>query len=325
MRSKILNPEITWVGVDVSKDTLQIHSYSIASDFPQSISNNKSSISKLIRKLKTFPQAHVVFEATGGYEKLLLHQLQIAGISGSRVMPSLVRDYAKAKGVLAKTDRIDAQMLTDFGAHFQPEPTPKLDPVTEEIQALLKYRHHLLEQIHRERQQLEHQPPKSVIAFVKRRIKAIENEMKKIDLLVSQMVAKTERLREPCKVLSNTRGVGEKSAISLLVFMPELGKISRKEAASLGGLAPFNRDSGRVRGQRRIYGGRQEVRRAIYMAALVATRYNPILKEFYQRLVTNGKPKKLALTAVMRKLLVHLNSLMHKYLQQPFAAKVATA
>ncbi|MBK1830820.1 IS110 family transposase [Verrucomicrobiaceae bacterium R5-34] len=257
----------------------------------------------------------LVFEATGGYEKLLLVLLQSEGIKASRITPSLARNFSKAKGLLAKTDSIDAQILTDYGIQFSPRETAALDPVIEEIQALIKYRRHLNDELHRERMHLEHLLPKSVERLVKSRMKSLQKQTEKLTAMMIALKVKSPSLDQAVELLTTTKGVGDNSALSLLVAMPELGRVSNKEAASLAGLAPFNRDSGKMRGQRKIFGGRREIRQALYMAALVGSRHNDVLNEFYQRLLAKGKPKKLALTAVMRKLLCYLNSLMKKHLQ----------
>ena len=308
------NPEITWVGIDVSKAELEIHSYVKSPCLAKTIPNTQKEIKKLITQLRKIRSARLVFEATGGYEKLLLNLLQDADLPASRITPSLARSFAKAKGLLAKTDAIDAQVLTDYGLHFSPQPTPKLDPIIEEVHALIKYRRHLGEELHRERQQLEHMPPKSVISIVNRRKKAIQKEIDQLDERLLKLRKQSKQLDEPCKLLTETIGVGDKSALALLVSMPELGTLNRNQVAALAGVAPINRDSGKMRGKRMIFGGRKDVRQAIYMASLSAARYNPILKKIYQDFISRGKPKKLALTAVMRKLLIHLNAVMKRYL-----------
>jgi transposase len=310
-----------WIGIDISKRELEIHTYESSLKLPKSISNTKSSISNLIKKLSKNELIHCVFEATGGYEKLLLSMLQNEGIKASRVTPSLPRNFAKAQGILSKTDAIDAKVLTDYGMKFIPRETAKIDPVIEEIQALQKYRRHLNDELHRERMQLEHTLPKSIQTMVKTRIKTLQKQVEKVTEMMIQLKVKSPEINEAVKLLTATKGVGDKSALSLLAAMPELGELTNNQASSLAGLAPFNRDSGKYRGRRMIYGGRKEIRQALYMAALSASRYNPILKEFYQRLQVNGKPKKLALIAVMRKLLSHLNLLMKKHLQESEAAK----
>jgi len=284
----------TWIGIDVSKRELEIHSYNPHPKLSKPIPNTPAEIKKLIAVLKQIPNPHFIFEATGGYEKLLLTSLQAAGINASRITPSLSRNFAKAKGLLAKTDAIDAQLLTDYGHQFQPRTTDPLDPILEEIQALIK----------------------CVTTLVKARIRSLQKQIEKLTDSLSSLAKKSPSLDSATTLLVQTKGVGVQSALSLLAAMPELGTLSNKEAASLAGLAPFNRDSGKFRGKRTISGGRKEVRQALYMSALVASRFNPILKEYYQRLLANGKPKKLALTAVMRKLLCYLNSLMKKHLKQ---------
>ena len=241
--------------------------------------------------------------------------LQTEGIKASRITPSLARNFAKAQGILSKTDAIDAKVLTDFGFKFNPRETAPVDPVIEEIHALVKYRRHLNDELLRERQQLEHTPPKSVETMVKSRIKTLTNQVEKVTKMMIALKTKSPEIDEAVNILTSTKGVGDNSALSLLAAMPELGKLTNNQASSLAGLAPFNRDSGKYRGRRMIYGGRKDIRQALYMAALVASRFNPILKEFYQRLLANGKPKKLALIAVMRKLLSYLNLLMKRHLQ----------
>ncbi len=306
----------TWIGVDISKKELEIHCYDSALKLHSAAANTKTGINKIISKLKKCDDPHLVFEATGGYEKLLLILLQSEGIKASRISPSLARNFAKAKGLLAKTDSIDAQILTDYGIQFSPRETAPLDPVLEEIQALIKYRRHLNDELHRERMHLEHLLPKSVERMVKSRMKSLQKQMEKVTATMISLKEKSSSLDQAVGLLTATKGVGDNSALSLLVAMPELGKITNKEAASLAGLAPFNRDSGKMRGQRKIFGGRREIRQSLYMAALSGSRYNPILKNFYQRLLEKGKPKKLALTAVMRKLLCYLNSLMKRHINQ---------
>ena len=305
-----------YIGIDISKPELEIHTYEASLKLPSATPNTKSSILKLIKKFAKNERIHCVFEATGGYEKLLLSLLQSEGVKASRITPSLARNFAKAQGILSKTDAIDAKVLTDYGFKFSPRETAPLDPVIEEIHALVKYRRHLNDELLRERQQLEHTPPKSIETMIKSRIKTLTKQVEKITKLMINLKSKSPEINAAVEILTSTKGVGDNSALSLLAAMPELGTLTNNQASSLAGLAPFNRDSGKYRGRRMIYGGRKDIRQALYMAALVASRYNPILKEFYQRLLANGKPKKLALIAVMRKLLSYLNLLMKKHLQE---------
>ena len=236
-------------------------------------------------------------------------------MKASRTTPALAREFAKAKGLLAKTVSIDARLLTDYGIQFTPRVTVALDPVLEEIQAIIKYRRHLNEQLLREKQQLEITPPKSVQAYVGKRIKQLNSQIKDIDNLLLSLKDRSPCLSEALDLPATTEGLGVNSALSLSAPMPGLGKISNKQAASLAGLAPFKRDSGQFKGQRKIHGGRREIRKAIYMAALAGSKHNEILSGFHKCLLEKGKPRKLALIAVMRKLLSHLNSLMKSHLE----------
>jgi transposase len=310
------NQNTIYIGIDISKPELEIHSYETSLKLPSATPNTKTGINKIIKKLSKNEHIHCVFEATGGYEKPLLSMLQTEGIKASRITPSLARNFAKAQGILCKTDSIDAKVLTDYGFKFNPRETAPVDPVTEEIHSLVKYRRHLNDELHRERQQLEHTPPKSIETMIKSRIKMLTKQVVKITDLMISLKSKSPEIHDAVELLTETKGVGDNSALSLLAAMPELGKLTNNQASSLAGLAPFNRDSGKFRGRRMIYGGRKDIRQALYMAALSASRFNPILKEFYQRLLANGKPKKLALIAVMRKLLSYLNSIMKRHLQE---------
>ena len=312
----------TYIGIDVAKKELEIHSYDQSLDLGTVIPNTKSGIANLIRKISSSSTVHLVFESSGGYEKLLLLMLQSEGIKASRVNATHVRNFAKAKGLLAKTDTIDARVLTDFGITLSPHSTLPLDPILEEINALVKYRRKLNDESHRERMLLEQLLPSSVKKMITKRRKALAKNIAEVTAMMTKLKDQSPSLNNAVALLTRTKGVGENTALSLLVAMPELGKLTHKQAASLAGLAPFNRDSGTMRGKRQIYGGRSEIRKALYMAALVATRFNPILKGFYENLLAKGKPKKVALIAVMRKLLSHLNALMKRHLQQTEASEI---
>ncbi len=306
---------IIYIGVDISKLELEIHCYqSKELKLPSLIANDKLAIRKFITKIKKF-NTHVVFEATGGYEKLLLKLLHQAHIKVSRATASNIRNFARAQGILTKTDSIDARVITDYAMILKPRLTEPLDPLLEEIQSLVKYRRHLNDKLKQEKMQLEHFPTKSVEKLVKAQVKHLKSKIEKVTAMMIELKEQCKELSAQVDLLTNTIGIADNSALSLLAAMPELGTITNNQATALAGLAPFNRDSGKFRGRRMIYGGRLDVRQALYMSALVATRYNPILKEFYQRLLAKGKPKKLALTAVMRKLLCHLNSTMKRHLQ----------
>ncbi|MEJ6778234.1 MAG: transposase [Akkermansiaceae bacterium] len=199
---------------------------------PSAIANTKTGIGKIISKLKKCVDPHLVFEAAGGYEKLLLVMLQSADIKASRINPTLARNFAKAKGLLAKTDSIDARILTDYGIQFSPRETAPLDPILEEIQSLVKYRRHLNDELHRERMHLEHMLPKSIESMVNSRIKSLQKQIEKVTAMMIHLKVKSASLDQAVELLTTTKGVGDNSALSLLVAMPELGRISTKEAAS---------------------------------------------------------------------------------------------
>lgn len=311
-----MNTSMTYIGVDVSKAELEIHTYQQELKFPNRIKNNSKSIDNFIKKIPDNSQLHFVFESTGGYEKPLLKSLQNANIAASQVMAAKVRNFARAQGISYKTDAVDARIITDFGIRMNPRITAKVDPILEEIHALMKYRKNVQQQIHKEKMLLEHELPKSVLKEVKAQIKQLKNKESRLLKAALELIDQSETLKKAVELLIQTKGVAENTAISLLTSMPELGTLSNNEAASLAGLAPFNKDSGTMRGRRMIQGGRFRVRETLYMSALVASRQNPILKDFYQNLLAKGKPKKVALVAVMRKLLCYLNSLMKKHLIQ---------
>ncbi len=320
MTTTIKNQNISappcWIGVDVSKTELQIHAGRKSVKLPEQVVYGKAGLNTITRLLLKLERPHVVFEASGGYDLALLEKLQASGIACSRVNPRHVRNYAKAKGLLAKTDKIDAMLLADYGATMRPAITPEADPALANLAALIAYRRHLVEALSQERMQMEHPKPPCILVMIKSRIKALESQIQKLDESIASHVSGEPSLNRAVTALSAVKGVGSLSAAALLAAMPELGTINRNQAAALAGVAPFNRDSGSLRGTRRIHGGRPEVRQALYMAAVSASRHNEILRVAYQTMLNRGKPKKVALVALMRKLLICLNSIMAKILRE---------
>lgn len=310
------SPDTFWVGIDVSKTELQLHSQAPSISLPAKLANDSAGLKSLLKHLAPHRQVHIVFEATGGYDKPLLDALQAHGIACSRLNPRQVRNFARAKGLLAKTDAIDASILADFGATFRPEVTPPVDPQLEEIIALVNYRRHLLDDLGREEMQNEHPKPKAVTALIKSRIKSLKAQIQRVEKLMAAAIKTNPLLKQAVAALIEVKGVGELTAISLLASMPELGTLNRNQVAALAGLAPFNCDSGTLRGKRAIYGGRHAVRQALYMSALVAAKHNEILSAAYREMVARGKAKKVALVAIMRRLLIHLNSIMSRVLRE---------
>jgi len=278
-----------WVGIDVSKHELQIHFLKPSPGLPEKLPYDKPSLAKLAAHLKRDGRYHVIFEATGGYEKPLLKCLQANGIRCSRTNPWKVRNFARAKGRIAKTDKIDAAVLAEFGECIQPMLTRRADPAWEELTALINYRRHLSDELLREEMQLEQPKPAIITTVIKARIRTLKAQMEKFKTRIAQHIAAHAVLKEAVEALSAVEGVGILSAASLLSAMPELGTLNRNEAASLAGLAPMNCDSGTMKGKQTTYGGRVAIRQAIYMPALSASRYNKILKKAYQEMVGRGK------------------------------------
>jgi transposase len=250
----------------------------------------------------------VVCEASGGYERLLIDSLLRAGITVSLVQATRVRQFARAAGILAKTDRIDASVLCAYGAAIKPEARTAQEEQQERLREMDAQRRHLNVWLVAEKNRLAQLRDAKVRRLSQQLCRHLQKQIEHIDLLIQELIATTSAFKDKVQKLTAISGVGERTAALLLAQMPELGQLNRREAAALAGVAPFNRDSGKLRGKRTIFGGRRAVRNGLYMAALVAARHNPILRTFYQRLRSDGKPAKLALTAVMRKLLIVLNS-----------------
>ena len=315
MKNTQIQTPSSWIGIDISKAQLDLASGYPDLKLPSSVPNSPEGHRKLLSLIASFPGIKIIFEATGGYEKPLLLTLQKSEIHATRINPAQVRSFAKAKGLLAKTDKIDAKLLAHYGEIFTPKATLPIDPELDELQDLIKYRRHLRNQLHREKMQLEHEHCKPVTAMIRRRIISLQKQLETLTKTITDQAKKSEVLRPAVEILTTVKGVADLTAASLLAAMPELGTLTRKQTAALAGLAPINCDSGTMRGHRKTYGGRSEIRQALYMAAVVSSRFEPILRDFYQRLIKNGKTQKVALTAVMRKLLIHLNSLMRNHLE----------
>jgi transposase len=299
------------VGADISKPTIDLGCPSLT--LPASIPNTAAGFGSLIKILRKSPQPiHVVCEATGPYHKPFVAALHQAAILVSVVNPRLSRDFARARGRLAKTDAIDALVLADYGRTMQPAPTPRPDAQMTLLDDLVTRRAQLVDDRVREKNRLQQTTCPEALVSIKSHLRHLDGQIEKLLARIAEIIHASPALLAKVKILIAVQGVGSLTASALLAALPELGALSKNEVTALAGLAPFNRDSGAYRGSRSISGGRVEVRKALYMAALSATRANPILKAFYQRLRSNGKVHQVALTAVMRKLLVYLNSLLKK-------------
>ena len=304
----IMNQNITpvYVGLDIAKAAFQLHLQSKSYD----LANTAEGHTQLLKRLAALPGAHVICEATGGYERAVVATLHAAQIPVSVINPARVRQFARASGELAKTDPIDAARLTAFGQAFAPEPTPPRTATEIKMAALVARRAQLLELHVAERQRADTCVEPSLRKLFTAWLAQMEKQIAKVEALIEALLAEQTTLASQVQRLDDITGVGRITAVTVLATLPELGQLNRRQAAALAGLCPYNRDSGQWAGKRRISGGRAEVRRALYMAALSASRSNHVLKPFYDRLITAGKPGKVALTAVMRKLIVLMNHLL---------------
>lgn len=296
-----------YVGVDVSKDRLDV---AVApSGETYSFTNDEEGVHNLVTALTPLAPRIVVLEATGGLEMAAAGMLSVSGLAVAIINPRQSRDFAKAMGRLAKTDAIDAQVLAEFALRVQPEPRSLADEQTQRLSALITRRRQVIEMIVAEKNRLS-RAHLEVRKRVSAHVNWLEHELDEIDEELKSEIKSSPLWREKENLLRSVPGVGPVLSTTLLAQLPELGQLNRKEIAALAGVAPLNRDSGRWRGHRTCWGGRANVRCALYMGTLAATRYNPVIKDLYQRLVGNGKANKVALVACMRKLLTILNAMM---------------
>ena len=277
-----------------------------------SVENDEDGIRALVDRVQALGEALVVLEATGGLEYPAVAALGMAKIPAAVVNPRQARDFARALGKLAKTDRIDAFVLAEFAQRVQPEPRPLPEAQAQALQALLTRRRQVLEMLLMERYRLPQALPR-VRRDIEESITALKKRLDRLDEELAEALRQSPLWREKDDLLRSFKGVGPVLSLTLVAELPELGTLSRQKIAALVGVAPLNRDSGTYRGRRGVWGGRASVRQVLYMGTLVATQHNPRIKDFYQRLLQAGKPKKLALTACMRKLLTILNAMLkHK-------------
>ncbi len=297
----------SFVGIDVAKDHLDVHILQGASF---RCANTPGARPSLLEKLPPPGTCLIVVEATGRYEHTLVCELAAAGHAVSVVNPRQVRDYAKALGLLAKTDQLDACVIARFAQHVQPRPVAQTHEKQAQLDELVTRRRQLVEHRTAEFNRRAMSVNKEVRHSIQHFIDTIHKDLQRIDREILQLVQSDDDWRPRYELLKSVPGVGDVTAATLVAELPELGHLNRQEIAALVGVAPMNHDSGQFRGQRRIRGGRRSLRAALYMAALVGTRHNPVLKEFYQRLKAQGKKSKVALTACIRKLLVILNTMV---------------
>lgn len=297
-----------FVGIDVAKAESVVSVVPALERF--TVANDERGMRTLVERLRPMQPQLIVLEATGGYELLSVAALVAAQLPVVVVNPRQVRDFAKATGQLAKTDRIDADILARFADVVRPEVRPIADVEAQELEALLTRRRQLLEMLQAERNrvgQVFGKGKKTVRKSLQSHITYLEHELQRTDTHLGDLIGQSPVWRERDALLQSVPGVGPMLSRTLLSDLPELGTLSRRAIAKLAGVAPLSRDSGTMRGRRFVQGGRSTVRAVMYMAALVASKHNPVIAKFYQRLVAAGKPKKLALVACMRKRLTILN------------------
>lgn len=297
----------TFVGIDVSKDSLEVALR--PSNTVQSFTNDDEGIAQLIESLRSQQPALIVLEATGKYERPVARALAVEGLLFNIINPRQGRAFARATGVLAKTDRIDALLLARFAEVLQPEARSLKDEQTEALSDLVIRRRQIVEMITAEKNRLA-LATKRVRRDIQVHIRWMEKRLEDINDDIDELIRQSPLWREKDKLLQSVTGVGPVLASTILASLPELGSLNRKQIAALVGVAPFNRESGRYKGKQKIQGGRASVRNVLYMGTVAGIRANPVLRTFYERLVAKGKPKKLALTACMRKLLVILNTML---------------
>lgn len=302
--------EAQWVGIDVSQSWLDVSLRPANADWR--VENAESGWNQLLQTLEEYCISLIVLESTGGMERRVVAVLQQAAFPVAVINPKRARDFAKASGRLAKTDRIDAQML----AHFAQAMEPPIKPLPSERQTalsdLVNRRHQLVEMLNSERRRLHSVRNQSAQADINAHIEWLKGRVKTLDQEIDQRRNESAEWQQQYQWLTSVPGVGRVVATTLLAALPELGALSSKKLAALVGLAPLNHDSGKTQGKRHIMGGRALVRSNLYLSALVAIRHNPVIAAFYQRLLAVGKAKKVALIACAHKLLNILNALMRK-------------
>lgn len=302
-----MTAEGIYVGIDVGKTWLDVAIWGLAGT--KRIANEESGFSELLRILEANNPDLIVIEASGGYEQAVVESLFLNAHKVAVVNPTRVRSLAKAMGLLAKTDVIDAQLIAAYAYKIQPEPKSLQDEQEMCLRAMVSRREQLVNMQTAECNRLA-TTNKHMKADVKEHIEWLRNQIKILDKEIKELICTLKELSTQTKQLESIPGVGFVTAITIAVEMPELGQLDRQKIAALAGLAPFNQDSGKKKGKRRIFGGRSGIRRVLYMACLSAIKYNLVIKRLYDRLIANGKVFKVAITACMRKMLTIMNAMV---------------
>ena len=297
-----------FIGIDVAKDRLDVHVRPGGEAF--AVARDGEGVAALVERLKGSKPGLIVLEATGGFEQVVAAGLAGAGLPVVVVNPRQIRDFARALGRLAKTDRIDAEVIALFAERVRPELRPLPDEQARELDELVTRRRQVIEMMVAEGNRARRLASRRLKKRIAHHQAVLQKELTEIERELDDTIRQSPIWRETEDLLKSVPGIGNATARTLIAELPELGSLDRREIAALVGLAPFNRDSGTLRGKRTIWGGRAPVRAVLYMAALVASRHNPVIRAFYQRLLAAGKSKKLALVACMRKLLTILNAIV---------------
>jgi transposase len=300
--------ERTWVGIDVAKAhwDVAVHGRQHVDRYASDAEGRR----QLLAAIAELPAVQVCVEATGGYERTLVAALRERGVAVSIVNPRQIRDFARAAGQLAKTDALDARVIVRYGAAMRPAASETLGENQEKLRALRTRRQQVSEALVQEKNRLSTQIDRDARQSIEEAVDFYQRQLQSLEEQLAQLMHADPAFRQKLDLLVSVPGVGPTTAAALTAELPELGRLNRRQAARLVGLAPINRDSGTLRGKRMIGGGRATVRKGLYMATLVAAKHNPVIRAFYQRLLQQGKAKMVALTACMRKLLLILNAIV---------------
>lgn len=312
-----MGSNVVVAGIDVSKGNLDLCILPLG--ITQRFTNDESGCAELVKELTAAAPSRVVFESTGGFERLAVGIASAASLPVVVVNPRQIRDFAKACGLLAKTDKLDAKVIALFGQKIEPEIRPLKDEAAQELSALISRRRQLLDMQTAEKNRLS-AAPKALRKGITQHIEWLESQICSLDDDISGFIESSSVWKAKAEILTSAKGIGPVSASTLLAALPELGSVSRHQVGALVGVCPYNRDSGKHKGKRSIWGGRAAIRSVLYMATLSAVRFNPVIKAFYNKLRSAGKVHKVAMTAAMRKLLVILNAMIRD--NQPWSNSI---
>ena len=302
-----MNGEKVFIGVDISQDSLDMAAYPTGQVWQYK--NSKGGITKAVTKLKGLELRLIVMEATGGLEKPLCDALYKAGLPTAIVNPRRIRDFGRSMGILAKTDKLDAKVMAYFAAKIEPAPRPVQDEASQKLENLLTRRSQTSDMIVAEKHRLKQGSDRIIQKHIQGHVDWLESELKDLEKELKDNIRQNPNFAEKVKLYKSMPGVGDNLSYNLVANLGELGHLNQREIAALVGVTPLNRDSGKQRGRRMIWGGRATIRKALYMPSLSAIRCNPVIRDLYQRLIAKGKLKKVALVACMHKMLTILNSM----------------